>query len=145
MGATYDKIKPMNFKTIRITVLILVLAYVGFDTFWSNARATDWKRSLRVVIYPINADGSEAADTYISQLDESQFDAINQLLEQESVKYGREFSSPVRINLAPELKSLPPQIPFKRSGLDVLWWSIKFRYWAWSEYNYKCYKQQIRS
>lgn len=145
MGASWDKIKSMNFKTIRISLLLLILAYVGFDTFWSNARATDWKRSLRVVIYPINADGSEAADKYISQLDESQFDAINQLLEQESVKYGREISSPVRINLAPELKSLPPKIPFKRSGLDVLWWSIKFRYWAWKEDNYKGSKPQIRS
>ncbi len=68
----------MNFKTIRIVILLLILAYVGFDTVWSNQRATDWKRSLRVVIYPINADGSDASADYISQLEESNYAAINE-------------------------------------------------------------------
>ena len=71
----------MNFKTIRITLLLLILAYIGIDTFLSDKRATDWKRSLRVVIYPINADGSEHTENYIQQLDSSQFTTLNQLLE----------------------------------------------------------------
>ena len=135
----------MNFKTFRITLLLLVLAYVGFDTLLSNARAPNWKRPLRVVIYPINADGSDQADKYISQLKPSQFDSINTTLVKEASRYSLDISNPVWITLAPKLNSLPPKIPFNRSGLSVVWWSIKFRYWAWKEDNYSGIKPQIRS
>ena len=135
----------MNFKTLRISVLLLILAYVGFDTFWSNARATDWKRSLRVVIYPINADGSDVADEYISMLNNEQFDDINELLSKQAGLYGKQISNPVRLSLAPPLKSQPPKIPDNRSTLNIMWWSIKFRYWAWKEDNYTGAKPQIRS
>jgi len=135
----------MNFKNIRITLLILVLAYIGFDTFWSNQRATDWKRSLRVVIYPINADNSEAAAEYIQQLEQSQFDPINTLLETEANKYNRQISDPIRFALANELKSKPPELPATKSGLSVMWWSIKLRFWAWKEDNYHGPKAQIKA
>ena len=135
----------MNFKTIRVSILLLILAYVGFDTFWSNQRATDWKRSLRVVIYPINADGSDVSAEYIAQLEESNYEVINDTLVKLSQNYARDFSIPVSIKLAPEIKSLPPKLPANRSGLDVLWWSMKLRYWAWKEDNYQGAKPQIRS
>ena len=109
----------MTFKTIRISLLLLILAYVGFDTLWSNARATDWKRALRVVIYPINADGSVAADDYISTLNNEQFDDINELLSKQAGFYGKQISDPLHISLAPQLKSLPPKIPAARSTLSV--------------------------
>ncbi|MEH6455250.1 MAG: hypothetical protein V7749_02945 [Cocleimonas sp.] len=135
----------MNFKTIRITLLLLILAYIGIDTLLSNERATDWKRSLRVVIYPINADRSEQAEKYINQLQISHFDSINVLLESQSKNYNRDLIEPLRISLAPELKSLPPKIPETRSGLSVLWWSIKLRFWAWNEDNYSGPKAQIKA
>ena len=135
----------MNFKKLRIGILLLILAYVGFDTLWSNQRATDWKRSLRVVIYPINADGSNASAKYISRLEESNFEPINDSLIKLGQDYGKDFSIPVSIKLAPEIKILPPKLPTNRSGLSVLWWSIKLRYWAWKEDNYRGAKPQIRS
>jgi len=135
----------MNFKTIRISILILILAYIGIDTFLNNQRATDWKRSLRVVIYPINADGSEASKTHIAQLDESNFESINQLLETEANKYNREVNDPIRFALAPELKSKPPSLPRQRSTLNTMWWSIKLRFWVWKEDNYTGPKAQIKA
>ncbi len=135
----------MNFKAVRITLLLLILAYVGFDTFWSNARATDWKRSLRVVIYPINADGSEQSDNYIKQLQSTDFDEINKTLAKQGERYDVQLSDPVRIDLAPEIKSKPPSLPLSRSKLDIMWWSIKFRFWAWKHDNYQGIKPQIKS
>jgi len=135
----------MNFKTIRITLLLLILAYIGADTFLNNERATDWKRSLRIVIYPINADGSEQTQKYIDQLEQSDFDSLNTLLEAQGKKYNKELSEPLRIALAPQLKLLPPKIPVDRSGLSVLWWSIKLRFWAWKEDNYQGPKAQIKA
>ena len=135
----------MNFKTIRITLLLLILAYIGADTFLNNQRATDWKRSLRVVVYPINADGSDQSEEYINHLQTSHFDNINVLLESQSKKYNREIIEPLRIALAPQLKTLPPKIPETRSGLSVLWWSIKLRFWAWKDDNYAGPKAQIKA
>ena len=135
----------MTFKTIRITLLLLVLAYIGIDTFLSNERATEWKRSLRIVIYPINADGSEQTAEYINQLQGSHFESINTLLESQSKKYNRDLIEPLRISLAPELKSLPPKIPATRNGLDVLWWSIKLRFWAWKNDSYSGPKAQVKA
>lgn len=135
----------MNFKSLRIALLLLVLAYVGIDTFLSNERATDWKRSLRVVVYPINADGSDKTAEYINQLQSSHFDSINALLESQSKHYNKDLIEPFRISLAPELKSLPPKIPETRSGLAVLWWSIKLRFWAWENESYSGPKAQVKA
>jgi len=135
----------MNFKTIRITLLLLILAYIGIDTFLSNERATDWKRSLRVVVYPINADRSEQTEKYINQLQSSDFDSINAVLELQSKKYNRELIEPLRISLAPQLKLLPPKLPASRNGLSVLWWSIKLRFWSWKDNNYTGPKAQIKA
>lgn len=135
----------MNFKTIRITLLLLILAYIGIDTFLSDKRATDWKRSLRVVIYPINADGSEHTENYIQQLDSSQFTTLNQLLESQAKSFNKELTEPLRISLAPPLKSLPPKLPSTNSGFSVMWWSIKLRFWAWQVDSYTGPKPQIKA
>lgn len=135
----------MNFKTIRITLLLLILVYVGIDTFLDNQRSTDWKRSLRVVVYPINADESKAADNHIAQLKSADFDSINTLLESEAKIYDQDISLPLRINLAPELKSQPPALSRNRSTLSIMWWSIKLRFWAWKDDNYSGPKAQIKA
>ncbi len=135
----------MSFKNIRITLLLLVLAYVGVDTFLSNKRATDWKHPLRVVIYPINADGNPATDKYISEIDSEQFDDFQTLLQQEAARYGLNLSSPIQIQLSKPLKTLPPAIPQARSTLNVIWWSLKLRYWSWKTDNHTGISPQIRA
>lgn len=135
----------MNFKNIRITLLLLILGYILIDTFLSDKRATNWTRSLRVVIYPINADGSEQTAKYISQLKLSDFDKLNTMLIREGEKYQQNLSNPLHIALAPELKSMPPLIPQERSGLGVIWWSIKLRFWSWKEDNYNGPKAQTKA
>ena len=135
----------MNFKTIRITLLILILAYIGLETLLNNKRATNWERSLRVVIYPINADGSKASDNYIKQINISDFEPINALLETQSKLFNKELSEPIRFDLAPKLNTSPPVLPKDRNTLKVIWWSIKLRYWAWKEDNYTGPKAQIKA
>lgn len=120
----------MTFKNIRIAILLLILVYVGLDTFLSNKRATDWKHPLRVVIYPINADGDSATGKYISQINNEQFDDFKTLLQREASRYGLNLSSPIQVQLSEPLKSLPPVIPRDRNMLNVMWWSLKLRYWS---------------
>jgi hypothetical protein len=122
-----------------------VLVYVGIDTFLSNKRATDWKHPLRVVIYPINADKQESTDKYIAGLDSAQFDDFQTMLQKESARYGLNLSSPIQVQLAKQLKTLPPVIPKDRNPLNIMWWSLKLRYWSWKTDNHKDLKPQIRA
>jgi len=135
----------MSFKSIRIILLLLILGYVGLDAMLSKSRATDWKHPLRVVIYPINADGRKATERYISQLNRSQFGDFKTLLQKEASRYGLTLANPISIQLSKPLKSLPPAIPKDRNALSIAWWSLKLRYWSWEKDNYKGLKPQIRA
>ena len=135
----------MNFKNIRITILLLILAYVAFDSFLSHSRATNWKHPLRVVIYPINADKSAATQRYISQLKTSQFDDIKAFMKREASRYGLALSTPIYIQLSQTIRSTPPPIPKNRSILNTMLWSLQLRYWSWKTDNYKGPKPQIRA
>ena len=46
------------FKTIRIIVLLLILLAVAAGAWRAKTRSVEWKYTLPVNIYPINADGS---------------------------------------------------------------------------------------
>ncbi|MCF6190000.1 MAG: hypothetical protein L3J51_05960 [Cocleimonas sp.] len=135
----------MTFKNIRITLLLVILGYIVLDSFLSSKRATEWKHPLRVVIYPINADGREITDKYISTLTTSQFESFTTLLKKESSRYGLSLSSPISVQLSAPIKSLPPAIPKDRNRLNVMWWSLKLRYWTWKTDNFKGLKPQVRA
>jgi len=40
-------------------------------------------------------------------------------------------NEPVQIDLAPEVKSLPPAAPFGGGLPAIMYWSLKMRWWAW--------------
>ena len=134
----------MSFKTLRIAILVFILAYVAADRLLSDARVTHWKSPLRVVIYPINADASPAAEAYIKSLSTHQFDDIATNLEREAQRYGLTLSSPIQINISAPIKSRPPLPPKKASTLSIMRWSLSLRFWAWKEDNYPCITPQIR-
>ncbi|MCI0508129.1 MAG: hypothetical protein L0Z73_18785, partial [Gammaproteobacteria bacterium] len=75
------------FKKIRILFLLFVLILVAGDYWLTKYRSTDWNNSLRIVIYPINGDGSAAADQYIEQLTEDTFDPVDTYLANEAADY----------------------------------------------------------
>ncbi len=74
------------FKAIRITILLVILFFVAFGTWLTQARSTDWNNSLWVKVYPINADGSEESRDYISSLEIDDFSAIESFVTREKEK-----------------------------------------------------------
>ena len=50
------------FKTIRVFVLLIILATVVQQTFLDKADL-DWKDNFYVAVYPVNADGSSVLQT----------------------------------------------------------------------------------
>ena len=118
------------FRSIRITLLLLVLFFVAMNTWLTRLRSTDWNEPLWLVVYPVNGDASAATQTYIDTLDQDSFSAIESFVAREAARYGVGIREPVTIRLAPQPVERPPSPPLNGSTLAVMLWSLKLRYWA---------------
>jgi len=118
-------------RKVRIFLMLVILVAVAGDAWLTQARTTDWDRSLWVAVYPINADGSRQAAGYIAGLKDGSFDVIEGFLASEAARYGLRQREPVNIHLGPEVRDMPPPPPEDGNPLKVMWWSLKMRWWAW--------------
>lgn len=118
------------FRKFRITLLLLVLFFVGMNSWLTKLRTTDWKEPLWVVIYPVNGDGRSATARYIRQLSNTDFKSVEDFLAREAHRYGLGITEPVTVKLAPEVTELPPLPPVDGSTLSIMMWSLRLRYWA---------------
>ncbi|MDX1507728.1 MAG: hypothetical protein R3358_05580 [Woeseiaceae bacterium] len=119
-------------KAIRIGVLLLILFFVLVNTWLIQARSTDWKNSLWVKVYPVNADGSEATARYIDTLEARHFEDIEAFFAREVARYGKPISRPVRLEVGSEIREQPPTLARDPNVLDVMLWSLKMRWWVGS-------------
>lgn len=118
-------------RVFRIALLLLVLATVAQEAWLARSRATAWKDPLRVSIYPINGDGSAAAEAYLRQLNIGTFEPIERFFAEESRRHGVDVHRPLRLALAPVVPVRPPPPPKAASTLDAVLWSLQMRWWAW--------------
>jgi hypothetical protein len=125
------RLPPGFWRGARIAALLAVLLVVAGQNWLAKARSTDWDAPLTVGIYPVNADGSDAADGFIQNLEPGRFTPITTFMQQEARRYGLLLEDPFRIRLAPEVRTRPPAAPAERSLPAVIWWSLKLRHWAW--------------
>jgi hypothetical protein len=117
-------------KVIRITVLLTVLVIVAGRTWLDRIESQSWKNPLWVGIYPLNADASATAQTYIDELTQSDFKTLETFFEREAHRYGVPLDEPIHVELYPPGKQLPPQLSPASGPLDVMWWSLKMRWFA---------------
>lgn len=119
------------FKKIRIAILLLILINVGVGTWLTQMRTTSWDHSLRVAVFAIPGDDSPATQKYIANLSNESFASINEFFREEAKRYGLPLGVPVEVRFARVLTESPPEPPFGESGLSVIAWSLKMRWWAW--------------
>ena len=120
----------MSFKALRITFLLFVLAVVAANRFFDLRNATDWEEQLWVGVYPINADGSEAARQYIEQLDEGDFAPITNWIAANARHHGVDLAMPLRVRLGDAIAEMPP-LPSRDQGLlERILWHFELRGWA---------------
>jgi len=98
-------------KAIRIGVLLFILATVAQGAWLARRDATDWKNPVIVVLYPINADGSERSEQYLGRMDLSRFEPMAGFMREQARAYGVAVNDPIELRLAPRVRSLPPQPP----------------------------------
>ncbi len=121
-----------SFKTIRIFFLLMILLFVALYSCEQKRASTSWYKTVEIMIYPINVDGSAVVDHYIKTLQDKNFSHIDKFMAREAKKYHLILSTPTKTRLGSQIKIMPPTPPEPGSGiLSVITWSIKFRYWAW--------------
>ena len=123
-------------KKLRITILLYIAVLVGATSWSTRARHAEWEQSLWVTVYPINGDNSEAAKKYIDSLEEVDFHTIEEFFIAQAVNFSLPTRRPVEVKLSSPINSLPPEPPNASSGLGVMAWSLKLRWWSWWEDNF---------
>jgi hypothetical protein len=118
-------------KNVRVAILLLVLLWAAGHTWLDRIASTGWKEPLWVGIFPVNADGTAAAQKYIDGLDDREFADIGDFMAREAHRYGRNLQEPVHIALYPQVKELPPQLERGAGIPGAAWWSLKLRWFAW--------------
>jgi hypothetical protein len=122
------------FKKIRIAILTFVLCLVAMQTWRSQAQAVAWEHPLHAVVFPINGDGSDASARHIAGLTPQRFKDVDEFFAMQAQRYGVRLNYdqvPLRVALAPEVKTLPPPPPENGNVFGVALWSLRLRYWAW--------------
>jgi hypothetical protein len=124
----------MPSKKTRVAFLLVALAaLVWVFTLQRPPPPPDWDETLRVVIYPYNADGSEVVAGYIETLTPDTFAPIEQFMTEQAEPHGLPVDRPFDLNLGPEITQAPTPPPRtgllarSRWGLAVRWWHFRFR------------------
>lgn len=131
-------------RMLRIGILLFVLLVVAQTAWIARARTTDWKEPLRVVVYPINADASAAADGYLARLKPDAFEPLAAYMREQAGNHGLSLRAPVEIYLAPTVTSAPPEAPRERTMASAVLWSLHLRFWAWRHDGYSGPKAHVR-
>ena len=124
--------------------MLLVLVVVALDSWLTAVRSTDWDQPLWVVVYPINADGGSEVSDYIQTLSNDTFSAIENYFNSQIGHYGMTVKNPIDVRLGPVVKERPPLPPEHGDRLDIIFWSLKLRYWSAVNDNYEGPRPDIR-
>jgi hypothetical protein len=119
------------FKRARITILLLVLAYVGVSAFTARARIASWERPVRVAVFTIAADDSPATRAHLESVDANAFSGVAAFFTEEAARHGLPLAVPVEVRHAGRMEAMPPPAPVNGSRLDAMLWSLRLRWWVW--------------
>ncbi|MGB9037700.1 MAG: hypothetical protein WCC23_04200 [Acinetobacter calcoaceticus] len=117
-------------KNIRVLCLLIILLIVAVQA-WRDQNQ-DWNHTVVVVLHPVNADGLQTTKTYTDQLKNEDFWEIKNYLDEWSQHYRGQTGNFV-IRLGQQLQQRPPEVPENANILHVIWWSLKFRFYAWRQ------------
>ena len=117
-------------KTIRIGLLLIVLAAVALHAWLDRVGTHSWREPLWVGIFPLNGDGTAQAADYVSALRVESFRDIEEFCAREAHRYGLRMDEPVHVELYPAGSTLPPQLPADAGFLGRAWWSLRLRLFA---------------
>jgi hypothetical protein len=119
------------FGTLRIAILLAVLAFVALGAWLDRSRSTDWDAVLRVTIYPIAASADATVRSHVGALDAADFGAVSKFFAAEARRHGVALDEPIRVRVSHAVTAQPPLPPDDAGMIGLAAWSLHFRYWAW--------------
>lgn len=120
-----------DFTTLRVSLLLICLVVVGFNSTHQRVYTRNWNQTLEAVVFPINGDRHLATDRYIQSLSDESFSSINRWGLREAERHDLDLRVPFHVSLGEQIKTLPPEFPENDNAVAVLIWGLRFRYWAW--------------
>ncbi len=96
------------FGTIRIALLLAVLAFVALGAWLDRRRSTDWDAPLRVTIYPIPAGEDATLRDHVAALAAEDFDDLAAFFASEAGEHGLALDEPLRVRVSHAATSPPP-------------------------------------
>ncbi len=115
-------------RNVRIAILLFIMALAAYSNWFDRLKTTDWDETLWIGVFPINAVGDAATTRYISSLSVDRVSDIEEFINREARRHGIGIDRPVRVELYPEVKELPPT---RGEGLlGTISWSLKMRFYA---------------
>lgn len=118
------------FTSIRIFVLLFILAAVAMAEWRAKTGAITWQYTLAVNVYPINGDGSAVAEAYIRALTLDEFAPIERFMHDEALRFGLASNASIEMRLRPIIAVRPPAPPLNGNVLEVVLWSLQLRWWS---------------
>lgn len=122
--------KLFSWKSLRILILLIVLLAVWNHTQLQKTLTTNWNTALDVVLFPINADGSDNTADYIDELQDKDIQPMQAFMSKQSQVYELWNDKPVKFRLNRSITNTPPLPPSNGSIFKTMLWSVKFRWWA---------------
>ncbi len=121
------------FKAFRIIVLLFILVGVASTILIQRNVSADWQGLIDIRIIPVIADSKPQTLNYVNTLSEKHFSDIQKFLVAQAKKYGINLENGLNIKLEHSITDIPPQIPAPGSSkLDIIVWSLKLKWWAWT-------------
>jgi hypothetical protein len=117
-------------KSIRIALLLFVLAAVAIHAWLDRIATQSWKETLWVGIFPLNGDGTPKTQNYLEELTVKDFSGIEDFFAREAHRYGVRIEQPVHTELYPQGSELPPALERDAGPPGIAWWSLKLRWFA---------------
>lgn len=118
-------------RTIRVTVLLVVLALVAAGAWLDRHRTTSWQRTVWVGAFALNADGSAASAAELQRLPSIDLAEVAAFINAEARRHGVTVSEPVSLRFYPAPAAPPPQLTPGSGPLSRAWWSLRMRWYRW--------------
>lgn len=115
-------------KQIRILMLLCLLLVLSINS--CRDQIQDWTQPIIVRLHFINADASPHTQAYIDRLSVKDFADAAEYMRQNSAVY-RNQPIAIYFEIGQPLHEKPPVIPEQSGVVQAIWWSLKFRWYAW--------------
>lgn len=117
-------------RSIRIGILLLILAVATWTTFYDRLSTTDWDETLTVGIYPIDDADDPDTERYVGRLSDADVADVESFLNEEAAAYGITIDRPVSVRMFRRVAERPPERDPGSGIVGNAWWSLKMRVYA---------------